>query len=42
VQKILDAIGKGSSTEEAIREVLHLSYDELEKETVNYLRKSYM
>jgi tetratricopeptide (TPR) repeat protein len=42
VQKILDAIGKGSSTEEAIREVLHLSYDELEKETVNYLRKTYM
>ena len=42
VQKILNSIGEGSSTEAAIQEVLHLSYDELEAETVKYLRKTYM
>jgi tetratricopeptide (TPR) repeat protein len=42
VQKILTLIGEGSSTEAAIQEVLHLSYDDLEKETVKYLRKTYM
>ena len=42
VQKILNSIAEGSSTEAAIQEVLHLNYDELEKETVNYLRKTYM
>jgi tetratricopeptide (TPR) repeat protein len=42
VQKILDLIGQGSTTEAAIQEVLHLSYEELEAETVKYLRKTYM
>jgi tetratricopeptide (TPR) repeat protein len=42
VQKILDLIGQGSSTEAAIQEVLHLSYEELEAETVKYLRKTYL
>jgi tetratricopeptide (TPR) repeat protein len=42
VQKILDLIGQGSSTEAAIQEVLHLSYAELEAETVKYLRKTYL
>src|SRR5580698_3774259 len=37
VEKILNLIAAGSSTEAAIQEVLHLNYDELEKETVNYL-----
>jgi len=42
VQKILNSIGEGSTTEAAIQEVLHLSYDELEAETVKYLRKTYL
>jgi hypothetical protein len=42
LEKILNSIGEGNSTEAAIQEVLHLNYDELEKETVNYLRKTYM
>ncbi|HUE43467.1 MAG TPA: hypothetical protein VMP12_07865, partial [Candidatus Sulfotelmatobacter sp.] len=42
VQKILNSIAEGSSTEAAIQEVLHLNYDELEKETINYLKKTYM
>jgi len=42
MERILNLIGEGSSTEAAIQEVLHLSYNDLEKETVNYLRKTYM
>jgi len=42
LEKILNSIGEGNSTEAAIQEVLHLNYDELEKETVNYLRKTDM
>jgi tetratricopeptide (TPR) repeat protein len=42
VQKILNSIAEGSSAEAAIQEVLHMNYDELQKETVNYLKKTYM
>jgi hypothetical protein len=42
VERILNAIAEGSSTEVAIQGVLHLNYEELEKETVGYLRKTYM
>jgi len=42
VERILNAIAAGSTTEAAIQEVLHLNYAELEKETVNYLRKTYL
>ena len=42
VERILNAIAAGSSTEAAIQEVLHLNYDEMEKETVEYLRKTYL
>jgi tetratricopeptide (TPR) repeat protein len=42
VERILNLIGEGSSTEAATQQVLHLNYDELEKETINYLRKTYM
>jgi tetratricopeptide (TPR) repeat protein len=42
VERILNAIAAGSTPEAAIQEVLHLNYEELEKETVNYLRKTYM
>jgi tetratricopeptide (TPR) repeat protein len=42
IDRILDLIGQGTSTEAAIQEVLHLNYDELAKETIGYLRKTYM
>jgi tetratricopeptide (TPR) repeat protein len=42
VQKILNSIAEGSSAEAAVQEVLHMNYDELERETVNYLKKTYM
>jgi tetratricopeptide (TPR) repeat protein len=42
VQRILNSIAEGNSTEAAIQNVLHMSYEELEKETVNYLKKTYM
>jgi Peptidase MA superfamily len=42
VQKILNSIAVGNSAEAAIQEVLHMNYDELERETVNYLKKTYM
>jgi tetratricopeptide (TPR) repeat protein len=42
VERILNLIAAGSSTEAAVQEVLHLNYEELEKETVGYLRKTYL
>jgi len=42
VERILSRIAEGSSTEAAIQEVLHLNYDDLEKETIGFLRKNYM
>jgi tetratricopeptide (TPR) repeat protein len=42
VERILNRIAEGSSTEAAIQEVLHLNYEDLEKETIVYLRKNYM
>jgi len=41
VERILNLIAAGSSTEEAIREVLHSNYDELMLSTANYLKKTY-
>jgi tetratricopeptide (TPR) repeat protein len=41
VERILNLIAAGSSTEAAVREVLHCNYDELTLDTVNYLRKNY-
>ncbi len=41
VERILNRIAEGSSTEVAIQEVLHSNYDELTLATVNYLKKTY-
>jgi tetratricopeptide (TPR) repeat protein len=41
VERILNRIAEGSSTETAIQEVLHDNYDDLMQETVRYLRKAY-
>ena len=42
VERILDRIAAGTSTEEAIRDIVHSNYDDLMKETVQYLRKTYV
>jgi len=42
MQRILDRIAAGSSTEAAIYEVLHVNYDEVIQGTAAYLRKTYL
>jgi tetratricopeptide (TPR) repeat protein len=42
MQRILDRIAAGSSTEAAIYEVLHINYDEVIQGTAGYLRKTYL
>jgi tetratricopeptide (TPR) repeat protein len=42
VERILDRIGSGSSTEEALREVLHSNYSDVMQSTAEYLRKNYV
>jgi hypothetical protein len=41
IERILDRIGSGSSTEEALRAVLHSDYSDLMQSTAEYLRKTY-
>jgi tetratricopeptide (TPR) repeat protein len=41
IERILDHLAAGSSTEEALREVVHSDYSDLMRETVQYLRKTY-
>jgi tetratricopeptide (TPR) repeat protein len=41
VERILDRIGGGSSTEGALREVLHGDYNDVMQSTAEYLRKTY-
>jgi hypothetical protein len=41
VGRILDRIAAGSTTEIAIRDVLHNDYDDLMQSTAQYLRKTY-
>lgn len=42
VERILDQIGSGVSTEEALRAVLHSDYNDLMQSTAEYLRKNYV
>jgi tetratricopeptide (TPR) repeat protein len=42
MQRILDRIAAGSSTEAAIYEVLHINYDDVIQGTARYLRKTYL
>ena len=42
VERILDRIGAGMATEQALREVLHSDYGDLMESTVAYLRKNYV
>jgi tetratricopeptide (TPR) repeat protein len=41
IERILDRIGSGSSTEAALREVLHSDYNDLMQSTAEYLNKTY-
>lgn len=41
VERILDRIAAGSTTEKAVREVLHCDYADLMESTAQYLRKTY-
>jgi len=41
IERILDLIAGGSSTEQALREVLHSDYNDLMQSTAEYLRKTY-
>jgi tetratricopeptide (TPR) repeat protein len=41
VERILDRLAAGSTTETAVREVLHSDYDDLMESTAEYLRKKY-
>jgi tetratricopeptide (TPR) repeat protein len=41
VNRILDRIAAGSTTEAAVRDVLHNDYSDLMQSTVHYLRKNY-
>jgi tetratricopeptide (TPR) repeat protein len=42
VERILDRIAAGTSTEQALREVLHDDYGDLMASTVGYLKKNYV
>jgi acylphosphatase len=42
VERILNRIAEGSSTEAAVQEVLHSNYEDLAQATVVYLRKNYL
>ena len=41
VERILDRIGAGNTTEVAVRDVLHSDYDDLMQSTAEYLRRTY-
>jgi hypothetical protein len=41
VERILDRIAAGGSTEQALREVLRDDYGDLMRSTVEYLKKNY-
>ena len=42
VERILDRIGQGMATEQALREVLHSDYRDLMESTASYLKKNYV
>ena len=42
VERILDRIAEGSSTEDAVKDVVHDDYGDLMKSTSEYLRKNYV
>jgi len=41
VERILDRIGSGGSTESALHDVLHSDYDDVMRSSADYLRRTY-
>jgi hypothetical protein len=41
VERILDRIADGETTEEAVQDVLHEGYSDLMQSTAEYLKKNY-
>jgi hypothetical protein len=41
VERILDRISAGSSTEAALHDVLHSDYDDVMRSSADYLRRTY-
>jgi len=41
IERILDRIGAGMTTEAALKEVLHSDYNDVSQATADYLRKTY-
>ena len=41
VERILDRLASGASTEQALRDVVRSDYNDLMRDTVQYLRKAY-
>jgi hypothetical protein len=41
VERILDRIASGSSTEAALHDVLHSDYDDVMRSSADYLRRAY-
>jgi hypothetical protein len=41
IERILDRIGAGMPTEQALQEVLHRDYSDVMQSTAEYLRKTY-
>ena len=41
IERLLDALAAGSSTEASVRSVLHMDYSELNRSTADYLRHAY-
>ena len=41
VERLLDAVSAGPSTQAAVQSVLRMDYTELERETIKYLRRTY-
>jgi len=42
ITRLLDRIATAPSTEEALKESLHLNYDELNQQTIAYLKRAYL
>ena len=42
ISRLLDRVATSPSTEAALRELLHMDYDDLQKQTVSYLKREYV
>jgi len=42
ISRLVDQVASASSTEAALREALHLSYEDLNQQTITYLKRAYL